>query len=420
MAQTQANVAALFKETYREHVPELLERTNTFYARIKAKGDTEKAGPRTLRIPKKMSPGGQFRTFSQDGGDMGRGNAPIFDVATLTPKPVLEAVEFNQSVRWNTANDQIAVLNALTDNVADATDEWGVNVDKSLQGNADGILATMSSGATTTSWTLAAPMRARLLRINSRVLNMDSAQAGYRGAPTASTITSIDDTTGVVTVDAAPAGQTNTDVIVVDGLTGATPAWLNGIKNLHNSSSSGTVMGLSRVTYPQIRTPNQTLSSAITAAAFRAGINAVEILRGPQVWDSGDWAVYGNPAQRQAVEELGISMNLYDKTGGKDGFDPLFDVGKLRVNGFKYVSSRNADPTRLDLVDFANWFKGETLPVGLYDVEDDTMFPIYGTSGGLAAAEIFYVVGILDFGIDDFQRASIWSSLSVPSGSLYF
>lgn len=416
MAQTQSNVTALFKETYREHVPELLERVNSFYARVKKSGDHEKAGPRTLRLPKKMTPGGQFRTFSQDGGDMGRGNAPIFDVATLTPKPILEAVEFNQSVRWNTANDTIAVLNALTDNVADATDEWGVNVDKSLQGNADGILATFSSGQGTLTVTTAAPFRARRLRENSRVAITDSGQTVIRGY---STVLQIDRTTGAVTRDVFFGGEASTDLMCVDGITVPSPVWINGLANLASSAASGLVMGLNRATYPQIRCPNITASSAVTPAMFRAAINAVEILRSPEVWDSGDWAVYGNPAQRQAVEEIFFSMSLYDKTGGKDGLDPLFDVQKLRVGGFKFLSSSNADPTRLDLIDFKNWFIGETLPVGLYDVEDDTMFPIYGASGGLAAAEIFYILGILDFGVDDFQRGSTISSLSVPTFAYY-
>lgn len=205
----------------------------------------------------------------------------------------------------------------------------------------------------------------------------------------------------------------------MDGVTAPTPTWINGLANLSSSASSGLVMALNRATYPQIRTPSITASSAVTPAMLRACINAVEIVRGPQVWDSGDWSIYGNPAQRQSVEEIFFSMSIYDKAKGEGG-DVLFDVDKLRVNGFKYLSSSNADPTRLDLVDFKNWFIGETLPVGLYDVEDDTMFPIYGASGGLAAAEIFYVLGILDFGVDDFQRASYISSLSVPSGSYYF
>lgn len=416
MAQTQANVQAVFKETYRDYVPELLERNNILWSKIKAASDLEKAGPRTLRAPKKMAPGGQFRTASQDGGDFGRGNAPIFDAMTFTPKVVLEAVEFNQSVRWNTASNKLAVINALADNVADATEEWGVNVDKVIQGNGDGIVATTSTGAGTTSIVLAANFRGRLLRLNSRYAQMNSAQTILRGYVT---VTAYDPVTATATIDAAPAGATNGDVWVVDGLTVPTPTFINGLQNLCSSSSSGTVGGLSRTTYPQLRTPSQTASAALTPAILRAAINAPEILRDPSIWNK-ECFVYGSVAQRQALEEIGLSMALYDKTGGRDGFDPLFAPDKLRINGLRYLGSPNADPTRLDILWPSNFFRAETLPVGLYDVEDDTMFPIYGASGGLAAAEIFYVLGIFDLGIDDPQQHSSITSLSVPSGSLYF
>lgn len=416
MAQTQANVQAVFKETYRDYVPKLLESTNVLWAKIKAASDLEKAGPRTLRAPKEMSPGGQFRYAAQDGGDFGRGNAPIYDAMTFTPKLVLEAVEFNQSVRWNTANNKLAVINALADNVASATTEWGVNVDKVIQGNGDGIVATTSTGAGTTSIVLAAPFRGRLLRLNCRYVQMNSAQTIHRGVIT---LLAYDPVTGTATIDAAPAGATNGDVWVSDGLAVPTPTGINGLQNLCSSATTGTVGGLSRTTYPQLRTANQVASAALTPAILRAAINAPEILRDASVWNDEVFA-YGSIAQRQALEEIGLSMALYDKTGGRDGFDPLFAPDKLKINGLRYVGSQNADPTRIDILWPSNFFRAETLPVGLYDVEDDTMFPIYGASGGLAAAEIFYVMGIFDLGIDDPQKHTIISSLSVPSGSLYF
>ena len=70
----------------------------------------------------------------------------------------------------------------------------------------------------------------------------------------------------------------------------------------------------------------------------------------------------------------------------------------------------------MDLIDWKNWGRGETLPIGLYTVEDDSVFQIYGASGGLAAAEITYIAQIAQYFVDDPSRAGYVSSLTVPTG----
>lgn len=419
MPQTQANVLALQKETYRAIVPKLFEDVDAFYARVKSK-NVEKAGPRTLRLPKKIRPGGQFRFFSTDGGDMGRGSAAQYDVCTLTPLSVLEAIEINKSVEYNTANNEIAVENAVKDALADAMDEFKAQHDKLLQTAGDGVLGTIASGSATTTWVMAAPFGPRLLRIGSKVNAYNAALTTQRtGGTTSPTILSIDYVAGTVTVDGNPTGLIDTDVIVSEGLTGSTPVGIFGLPYHHNSASTGTYMGLSRVTYPELRTPSIAVSAALTLAPLRQIQMNIEQLRGPEVWDTGQWEWYGHQAQQQAYEELGIQVTEWDKASGNDAYDGLFDRKKLRIGGFRMMTSGNANPTRLDLIDWKNWGSGETVPVGLYDVEDMTTFPIYGVSGGLAAATIFYLIHIVQYFVDDPQRAGYLSSLSKPSGYPY-
>ena len=412
MAQTQANVAALFKETYREVIPILFEVEDDFCSRIESRADVERAGPRTLRLPKKMYNGGQFRTFSPDGGDMGRGNAAVYDAATLTPLPTLIALEQNKSVKWNTANDAIAVHNAAKDLLTDGMEEYKAHLDRHLMTAGDGVLATSTANSAPTVTFGTSGIGSRLLRSGNRYSFYDTTLATNRGMQTC---VSVDYPNRKATFDALPAGFTNGDKLLVDNITGATPTWLYGLKYHHNSAATGTWMGLNRATYPQIRTPEVVASGALTPAHIRIAKSLVELNRGGKVWSTGKWEWFLSPAQRKAYEDLGIAQTRFDRGAQHQGLEMMFNMDKLSIDGMSVLVSVNADPTRIDLIDWNNWGRGETLPLGLYTVEDDSVFQIYGASGGLAAAEITYIAQIAQYFVGDPSRAAIISSLTTDS-----
>ena len=413
MAQTQANVAALFKETYREVIPVLFEAEQDFCSNIQSRADVERAGPRTLRLPKKMSNGGMFRTFSPDGGDMGRGNAAVYDAAVLTPLPTLIALEQNKSVKWNTANDSIAVHNAAKDLLTDGMEEYKTHLDRHLMTAGDGVLAVSASAAGTVV-TMTSPIGSRLLRANNNYTVYDTTLATNRGMAFCS---SVDYPNKTATFASLPAGYTaGSDKFLIDNITGATPTWLYGIKYHHNSAVTGNWMGMNRATYPQIRTPFVTAAGALAPYHIRLVKSLMELSRGPKIWDGGKWQWFIPPAQRQAYEDIGISQTRYDRGSDHPGMEAMFNVKKLSIDGMGVLCSTNADPSRMDLIDWKNWGRGETLPIGLYTVEDDSVFQIYGASGGLAAAEICYVAQIAQYFVDDPSRAGKIDSLTVPTG----
>jgi len=414
MAQTQANVAALFKQTYREAIPMLFEVEQDFCSNITAKADLEKAGPNTLIIPKKMTNGGQFRTFSPDGGDMGRGSGATYDKCTATPLPMLIALELNKSVKWNTANDAIAVHNAAKDLLTDGMEELKAHLDRNLMTNGTGVLAT-SASAVSTVVTMTAPVGSRLLRPGSAYSVYDSTLATNRGT---AVCLSVDYPNRKATFDSMPAGYTaGSDVFLPDGITGATPTWLYGLKYQHSSAATGYYMGLDRATYPQLRTPQVAAgSSALSTAHIRLAKSKIELLRGGKVWNTGKWQWFMSPAQRQAYEELGLQYAKYEKGAQHTGLEAMFDTSRLTIDGMPVMVSVNADPSRVDLIDWSNFFRAETLPVGLYTVDDASTFAVYGASGGLAAAEICYLATLFQLGADDTQRGAYIDGLSYASG----
>lgn len=46
---------------------------------------------------------------------------------------------------------------------------------------------------------------------------------------------------------------------------------------------------------------------------------------------------------------------------------------------------------RIDALDLRNWFRQEITPIDFYEVGGQTIFPVYGSSGGLATGMLSYL-----------------------------
>lgn len=60
------------------------------------------------------------------------------------------------------------------------------------------------------------------------------------------------------------------------------------------------------------------------------------------------------------------------------------------MSGVPIKSSISADQTRVDFLDLSHWGRAVIKDIDYFEVGDQTVFPIYGTSGGLSSAFIFY------------------------------
>ena len=79
--------------------------------------------------------------------------------------------------------------------------------------------------------------------------------------------------------------------------------------------------------------------------------------------------------------------------------------------------SIHADQTRIDFLDLSHWGRAVIKDIGLFeDGEGKTVFPIYGASGGVAAANIFYYDTGFNVWNDSPRSGSYIYSLARPSG----
>ncbi len=411
---SNTSAQALYKEKYRDLVPALYEAEINFCSMIE-KRDVEKIGPRGLIIAKKMKPGGQVRGWNPDGGDLGRGTGPQYEKATVTPIPVLVALESTRASQWNTATSDIAIKNAVQDLLKDGTSEYKAQMDRYYFGDGTGVMATVASGGTGTTPVMTAPIGTRWLRPGQRY----TAYPTGLGAPLGTvTVDSIDHVTRTATLlSAVPGGSASGDKFLPDGVIGASPTWFWGLPYHSSSSSSGLWMNVSRSTYPQIRSVAvNAASGAMVPSHFRLLKSRMELFR-DGAFKKGNWMVVWNPAQRQAYEELALLVNVIQKqAASRSGVEMLYNPDQFEVDGTPTFTAPNQNPSRVDLINLENFFRVETVPFGLYTVDDISTFPIYGASGGIASSEITYLASMSQLCCDDPGLNGYLYSLAIPGG----
>jgi len=414
MAVVESQVAALELERVIPKVRVVFERDDKFYANIK-KRDVEKISNRQMRVPLELRPGGSFQYFNADGGDLGRGGGPTFDKAVLTCVFCSENIEYTKLTEWATDSDRKSVVNAVRRLTATALDELRRQLDSQLMQSGNGVVGTISAVSTSggvDTYTLGTDgFGARLVRFGQTVQVFDSTLATNRGS---GTITAWDVENKQIQVTPAIASAAQTDLLVTAGIDSPTalPA-LYGVPYHHSNASTGTWLGFSRVTTPEIRANRvNAASSALTLPLPRLAINKIGNRVG--IDNSFKPSAWLHPAQKQAYEEIGQLVSIIHKSAKEEGLDMYFD--RMQMAGAPVKESYNWDKTRIDFVVDEVWGRGEILPVGFYTSDGRRIFEIRGASGGVATAEIFYmVVGMQTF-VNNPAACAYIDSLAVPSG----
>ena len=414
MALVESQVTALELERVIPKIRTLFERDDKFFANIK-KRDVEKVSNRQMRVPLELRPGGSFQYFNPDGGDLGRGGGPTFDKAVLTCVFVSENIEYTKLAQWATDDDRKAIVNGVRRLTATALDELRRQLDAQMMQAGDGVIGTVTSdtpaGGSNVIVLTTDGFGARLMRFGQTVQVFDATLATNRGS---GVITNWDVENKTISITPQIAGVIATDKIVTNGITTPTslPA-LFGVPYHHSNASTGTWLGFSRATTPEIRANRvNAASAALTLPLPRLAINKI----GNRVGLDNDFApnAWMHPAQKAAYEEIGQLVSVINKAPKEESLNMYFDG--MTLAGASVKCSYNWDKTRIDFVTDSVWGRGEILPIGFYTTDGRNIFEIRGASGGVATAEIFYmVVGMQTF-VNNPAGCSYIDVLAVPSG----
>jgi hypothetical protein len=415
-AMSNSQSVAVQLEKVRDKVPLLYERDDVLLTMIQQRGEVEKVSSRNMRLPLQINPGGKAGSYNADGGDLGRGSGTSYDVAQVSPIFFRFAVEITKLVEYASNAREKAVENAAKREVANGMKQFRAFLDKLIQTAGNGVLGTISSISGTTA-TMAVPSGAALVYVGQTVQVYDTTLTTNRGSCNVVAADPISPSQ-TITVDAFPSGSVAGDVFVHEGLSGAQPASLFGIKYHQNNATTGTWLNLNRANYPvQLATPRVNAgNAALTPGNVRLALNKVRKALG--INQVGKLIAYTSVEQEHAWENLGITVSQIIKEGpggSANDLDLLF-TGRKTMSGVPIKSSISADQTRIDFLDLSHWGRAVMKDIDFFEVGTNTVFPIYGASGGLAAAYIFYFDTAFQVWNDSPRSGSYIDALSRPSG----
>jgi hypothetical protein len=419
MAVVEQQVAALELERVIPKIRVLFERDDKFYANIK-KRDVEKISNRQCRVPLELRPGGSFQYFNPDGGDLGRGGGPTFDKAVVTCVFVSENIEYTKLTQWSTDDERKSITNGVRRLTASAMDELRRQLDAQMMQDGTGVVgvtsAVTTSGGVDTYTLNSDGFGAKLVRYGQTIQLFDTTLATLKGS---GVITKWDVANKQVEVTPAIATATTGDKLVVNGITApaSLPA-LYGVPYHHSNASAGTWLGFSRSATPEIRSNRVNAASGALALPFpRLAMNKIGDRVGidnnfnPRAWT--------HPAQVQAYEEIGQLVIMIQKQAKDESLNMYFGNGKgngMQMAGANVTGSFNWDRTRIDFVVDEVWGRAEILPIGFYTTDGRKIFEIRGPSGGVATADIFYMVNGMQTFVTNPAATSYIDVLAVPSG----
>jgi hypothetical protein len=418
MAVVESQVAALELERVVPKVRVLFERDDKFFSNIK-KRDVEKISHRQMRVPLELRPGGSFQYFNPDGGDLGRGGGPTFDKAVLNSVFVSENIEYTKLTQWATDDERKAVVNSVRRLTATALDELRRQLDAQLMQAGDGVIGvasvyTVGTPAGSDTVTLGTDgFGANLIRFGQTVQVYDTTLATLRGS---AVVTFYDKENKQIQLTPSIATGIATDKIVTNGVSAPTalPA-LYGVPYHHSNASTGTWLGFSRAITPEIRASRVNGgAAALTLPLPRLAVNKI----GNRVGIDNNFSpnAWLHPCQQQAYEEIGQLVSIIQKAAKEEALNMYFGGSNMQLAGAPVKPSFQWDKTRIDFVVDEVWGRGEILPIGFYKTDGRNIFEIRGASGGVAAAEIFYmVVGMQTF-VNNPAACAYIDNLAVPSG----
>lgn len=415
-ATTETQVVAAELERTVPKVPVLFDWDDVFYSSIEKGTGVETISNRDMRIPLELSPGGDFGFYDPDGGDLGRGSGPQLDKAVISSVHFKMGVEWTKLTEWATDSPKKAVLNYFRHLLAKSMAEFRRNVDSACMTSGTGILANPSAVSIGTGtgggdvWTVPATdgFGVRLLRKNLPVGIYDATVATKRGEVR---INFYDLANRVVHTTPSLAGALATDKIVSSGL-GAPPVGLYGVPYHHSNASTGTWLGFARSSTPEIRANRVNAAGAFALPFARLAVNKIGDRVG--IKNMSKVVAWCHPAQKDAYEQTGQLVSIIQKQAKTEKLNMYFDGFQLA--GAPMECSYSWDKTRIDFINRSLWGRAELHPAGYYTVDGQRIFPIRGSSGGLAAAMIFYLVASFNLYLGNPAMGSYIDGLTIPSG----
>lgn len=393
------------------------------------RGEAVRVSTHAFRIILQSDTVSNYSANNPDGGPLPFGTGAKWAQFTLLPVPYVIPVQFSMQAEWTGESQQTSIINPVAKSMADVSKQGAKIRDLLLQTPGDGTLGTIASinGTTITLNSGITPVidgRGAKLVDRQQKVQVQSGNGGFvpRGSMTIQERFNFVGGAQTITVDAVPLNSAPGDVVMVDGLPGGAPVFINGIQTFVNTTNTGNLMGLPRsLSFVQANGVNAG-QSAMSVPMLRISTQQVYQRLGDEGLDGLFWQMHGAPLQ--SYEELGWQLQYIPLEGGKaKGLDLLFKKGEgmMTIDGRKVHENLHADSTRADLLNKNVWLQlkwAATSPFWLKKKgSGDIVFSRYDQATGAPTTDqLVYSQEVYNWGCSNPSAQGGLTNLRVPVG----
>lgn len=434
---SNADVVAAQLEKVNKSLPDLFENSDTLSAWLRKQAKKERisgfnslqltgsAGMNSFRIPVKTTPGGDYRAVNIDGGDFGGGSAMKLSYMTIGFFATALVVYLTQLELDATASDTQSVLNVLKKQLDSMLSEAHWYDDSGMFGDGTGVLAaangTGAPSGTNPTYQLEPNFGPQRLRVGMPVGVWDTTLATYKNSGTVR-VASFDVNAKTVTLSGTVTSPVNTDKITFDGLSASAPlsvgSYRNGIYTFQNTATSGSTLGLSRSTTPEIVTPSVNASGPL--------VPAHALLLQDTIIQRRDENAYRNlvgllhQTQRAALMLNGIAISEWQR-GSKDKMIDLVPENTkadstVPLAGVLHRVAKKADRSRVDWINTKTYGFAELHPPKFHEVNGQRIFEDRSSTGTVKAAQYTIFKQADNLYNEDPGAGGVIYNLTLPTG----
>lgn len=411
------NVAASLA-TQKEYVVPKLEKLalagSRLWKKIQLNTKVKPVSNRPIRVPMQPLTANKFRVANFDGGDMGLGSGPQTVPATVSCVSFVQASQWTAQAEYTTDSDEKAIEDYVTLLQSQQTE--------TMSGYMDALLAN-SDGSNTLDTVVS--VAGQVITVNNPNAFQDNQDIDFYsnlldqgGALLGSgTILSVDAINCQVTMATAiPGGVGAGTRMLVSGSAGVTNSGMFGLPALNVSGNTGTFLNIQKSAYPgKFSVPNFNAPGSLTPALVRAIEALIQLSLGVDKAEQADLTPHCNVDMAAAWENLSLQVQRQDVPNVRSESGDMLPKRRMRtIGGYEAVINERAKPGRVDWLALSHWFQIQSKALSLYSVKGQTVFPVYGASGGVAAAMLMYLVIMIQIVSTQPRLNAYLSGVNIP------
>lgn len=409
------NVASVASQ--REYISPELENmvlsSSVLFKLIKEDTSIQAVSTRPARLPFMMGGDGVFSMGQMfDGASLGLGTAPQEVPGYASCVGMVQATQYTALAEWANDSKEKSIKDYVALTEERATTAFSGYIETALQGAGDNVIGYVL----TTGANYLVVHNANLFQ-NFQYVDIWSAVGGtFRGTVQIQTADALGQTIWLTT--GLPAGTIAGDAIMFKGSSGQANTGLGGLRQYQVTGNTGTYLTISKSSFPgMFSTPSINLGGkALTPAVVRAVQSLEGLALGPESMDEDRIAHCGYDGQL-AWEENALLVQTVQMQAvqGDESVDMLKKKAPTMMAGYRLVVNPRAYPGFIDNLRMKYWKRIQTKAVGEYEVAGQTLFPAYGSDGGVATSMLFYIVALWQVFNTQPRRSSFLQQFAIPN-----